>query len=119
MLILLAHGSRERRWRAPVEELTRSLQADLGHRKVRLAYMECSPPALGDVVSGAIQAGVRKIRVLPLFLTAEGHVTRDIKPLIERLRRTDERVNIELLPPVGQHPLFRDLLHKIALQAVE
>jgi sirohydrochlorin cobaltochelatase len=63
--------------------------------------------------------GAKRIRVLPLFLTAEGHVDRHIRPLVERLRDDHAPVDVELLPPVGQHPLFRELLHKVALEATE
>jgi sirohydrochlorin cobaltochelatase len=119
MLILIAHGSRNPRWRAPVEALVESLQAALGPDRVRLAYMEHAPPTLMDVAADAVRAGAKRIQVLPLFLTAEGHVDRHIRPLVDQLRKDHAPVEVELLPPVGQHPLFRELLHRIALQSAE
>ena len=114
MLILVAHGSHDARWRASVEKLTESLQAELGPDKVRLAYMDCTPPTLEDVVSDALRAGVAGFRVLPLFVTDEGHVDRDIRPVVEQLRQEHESASVELMPAVGQHPLFRELLARIA-----
>lgn len=119
MLILVAHGSRDPRWRASVESLTGSLQSDLGSDKVRLAYVDCGPPTLDDVVSEAVRTGVVCMRVLPLFLTNEGHVDRDIRPAVDRLRRIHRSVRVELLPPVGQHRSFRELLASIALETSE
>ncbi len=119
MLILVAHGSRDPHWRASVEKLTESLQADLSKESVRLAYMDCTPPTLMDVASDAVQAGVQRIRVLPLFLTNEGHVDRDIRPLVDQVRAVHRPIEVELLPPVGQHPLFREVLYKIAVQTTE
>ncbi len=116
MLILVAHGSRDPNWRASVERLTDSLQADLGPDAVRLAYMEIASPTLDDVVSEAVQKGVVRIRVLPLFIANEGHVDRDIRPAVERLQTANKSVELELLPAVGQHPLFRDLLATIAVE---
>ena len=126
MLILIAHGSREPRWRASVEELAESLQRDLGLRKpdptelgplaVRLAYMECAPPTLMDVASEAVRAGVKKIRVLPLFLTGQGHVDCDIRAMVDEVRKAWATLEVDLLPPVGQHPLFRELLYSIAIE---
>jgi sirohydrochlorin cobaltochelatase len=114
VLILVAHGSRDPNWRASVEHVTESLQADLGRDRVRLAYMDCAPPTLADVVSEAVGAGVAHLRVLPLFLTNEGHVDRDIRPMVEQLRGVHRSADIELLPAVGQHPLFWELLAEIA-----
>ncbi|MFH1417245.1 MAG: CbiX/SirB N-terminal domain-containing protein [Planctomycetota bacterium] len=116
MLILVAHGSHDPRWRASMERVIESLQAEVGGGKVRLAYMECTPPTLADVASDAVLAGTTRIRVLPLFLTAEGHVDRDIRPLVAELRETHPHVDVEMLPPVGQHRLFRELLYKITVQ---
>jgi len=116
MLSLIAHGSRGPRWRASVEELTESLRADLGPDKARLAYMEWTPPTLTDVASDAVWAGVEKIRVLPLFLAGQGHFFRDIHPPVDQLRKAHGSVEVTLLPPVGQHRLFLELLHKIAVE---
>ena len=116
MLILIAHGSRRPEWRASVEGLVESLQTDIGRDAVQLAYMDCTPPTLGEVVSEAIRQGVQRIRVLPLFLTAEGHVDRDIQPLVEEARAAHPAVVLELLPPVGRHPMFLQLLRTIAIR---
>jgi len=116
MLIVIAHGSRNPAWRASVERQLESLQADLGPDALRLAYMDLSPPTLLDVVSEAVQHGIIRIRVLPLFLTNEGHVEKDIQPLVDQVREVFRSVNIELLPPMGQQPLFRELLRSLAAE---
>jgi sirohydrochlorin cobaltochelatase len=116
MLILIAHGSRDSRWRASVESVIESLQDQVGRDRVRLAYMECTPPTLIDVAGEAREAGVDTLRILPLFLTGEGHVARNIVPLVDQLRDAHGNVKVELLPPIGQHPLFLDVLAKIAKQ---
>jgi sirohydrochlorin cobaltochelatase len=119
MLIIVAHGSRDPKWRVSVESLTESLQADLGPDNLRLAYMDGGPPTLDDVVSEAVQTGVTRMRVLPLFLANEGHVDRDIRPVVDQLSSIHRSVEVELLPAVGQHRLFRELLAKIAEEESE
>jgi sirohydrochlorin cobaltochelatase len=119
MLILIVHGSRNPEWRGSVERVTELLQAELGQQQVRLAYMEYTPPTLADVVADAVQAGVKKIRVLPLFLSAAGHVERNIRPLVEDIQKTLAPGQMELLPPMGQHRLFRKLLYEIAVEPNE
>jgi sirohydrochlorin cobaltochelatase len=76
--------------------------------------MELASPSLMDVVEATVQHGVTKIRVFPLFLAVEGHVTNDIFPMVEEVRRTFPSVEIELLPPLGQQPMFRDMLRFLA-----
>ena len=113
MLILIAHGSREPRWLASVEELTESLQTEHGQDRVRLAYMQSASPTLMEVVSDAAKSGQTKIRVLPLFLTLGGHVARDIQNQIDEVRRGRPDIDVRLLPPVGEHPPFMELLRNI------
>jgi sirohydrochlorin cobaltochelatase len=119
MLILVAHGSRDPNWRASVESVTEAVQADVGPDRVRLAYMDLTPPTLADIVSEAVRGGAERIRVLPLFIANEGHVDRDIRPAVDQLRMIHGSVEVELLPAVGQHRLFRELLGKIAVETGE
>ena len=116
MLILLAHGSPRKEWRDSVEELAKSVRARSGAASVCLAYMDHGPPTLMDAANEAIGAGAAALRVLPLLLTAEGHVTHDIVPMVEELRAARPDVDIELLPAIGKHPMFADLLERIARQ---
>jgi sirohydrochlorin cobaltochelatase len=117
MVIFIAHGSRDPDWRASVEAVIKSVQADLGPDRVRLAYMDCTPPTLMDAASDAVGTGAASIQVVPLFLTEEGHVDRDVRPMVDELRQVFGTIEVTLLPPVGRHPLFRELLREIALQS--
>jgi sirohydrochlorin cobaltochelatase len=108
MLILIAHGSRDPRWRASVEQVVKGVEADVGPGNVRLAYMDLTPPTLLEVASEAARNGSTRIRVLPLFLATEGHVERDVQPLVDGVR-----ARIDLLPPIGQFPEFREILGRI------
>ncbi|UCC83520.1 MAG: CbiX/SirB N-terminal domain-containing protein [Gemmatimonadota bacterium] len=114
MLIIVAHGSLDPNWRASVERMADSIEADVGPDRVRLAYMDHTPPTLDDVVSEAVDRGVARVRVLPLFLADEGHVDRDIRPIVERLRAIHRSVEVELLPALGQHRGFREFLANVA-----
>ncbi|MFO7895124.1 MAG: NAD(P)-dependent oxidoreductase [Longimicrobiales bacterium] len=113
LLVLVAHGSRDPEWGRPLEELTANLAETLGTENVRLAYSQFTSPPLEDVVAGA-GPEIRRVRVLPLFMTAHGHVERDIRPAVDALRRAHESLEVELLPPVGELPSFRILLAELA-----
>ena len=113
MLILVAHGSRDPRWRASVERMVRTLQGEVGDGRVRLAYMDCAPPTLTDVVAELVREGGDRARVLPLFLTVEGHVDRDIRPLVDEIGALWPEFDLELIPPMGRQPEFRRALGRI------
>ncbi len=119
MLIIVAHGSLDPNWRAAVESMTDSIEADVGPDRVRLAYMDHTPPTLEDVVSEAVDRGVARVRVLPLFLADKGHVDRDIRPVVERLQAAHRSVEVVLLPALGGHRGFREFLAKVALEESE
>ena len=55
---------------------------------------------------------------LPLFLSAGGHVSRDIPRLANAARREHPGLDIELLPPVGEYPRFRSMVRDIARSAI-
>lgn len=114
MLILIAHGSRDARWRASVERLADAMAADLGPGRVLLAYMDHTPPTLMDAAGEAARNGRRHIRVLPLFLAAEGHVERDVVPLVDGVRAAHPDLDVELLAPLGAHEEFVSALSAIA-----
>ncbi len=114
MLILMVHGSPNARWRASLERLTEALQRDVRDVEIRLAYMECTPPTLMDVVATAVESGVKEMRVLPMFLASEGHVERNVKPLVNEVRAAYSSIAVELLPSLGEFPQFREFLSAIA-----
>lgn len=116
-LVLIAHGSTRSSWRAPLEALRDRLAARLGADTVRLAFMELCPPDLATVLAEAAADGVVAVRVLPLFMSAGGHVTHDIAPAVEALRAAHPAIRIELLPAIGEHPRVLDALCEIAVES--
>lgn len=127
-LILLAHGSLDPAWRQPFTELTGDLQSRLGARAIRLAFMELVPPTLLEVAHEAACDGVRSLSVLPLFLAAGAHLSKDIPIQIEEARRQFSALRIELLPPIAAdrrvQALFREIVcerfaHRSAVRAGE
>jgi sirohydrochlorin cobaltochelatase len=114
-LILVAHGSRDVRWRAPFERLERELAVEAN---VRLAYLELSQPDFAAAVQAAVQAGARELRVLPLFMAGGAHIERDLPGLVEAARQAHPSVSIELLPPIGEDPRFVRALRDIVRDAL-
>jgi sirohydrochlorin cobaltochelatase len=113
ILVLMLHGSSDPRWREPFVELARSFQRNGHASTLQLAYMQHAAPSLAEVVARGVQARVSRFQVLPLFLSSGGHVTRDLPRLCDEVRRAYPDVEVELLPPLGEHPDFRRAVREI------
>ncbi|MFT4266354.1 MAG: CbiX/SirB N-terminal domain-containing protein [Xenophilus sp.] len=115
-IVLFAHGSRDARWREPVEAVARRVAELAPHAAVRCAYLELVEPGLPQAVAELAAGGVRAVRVVPLFLGMGRHLRQDLPGLLDDLRRTWPRVAFELAPAVGESPALIDLIARLALQ---
>ena len=85
-VLLFAHGSRDPRWRLPVERLRRTLARRLGGA-VATAYLEFSRPDLESQVAAFVDQGFKRVRIVPVFLGAGRHLKRDLARKATALRR--------------------------------
>ncbi len=116
-LVLLAHGSKDPRWRAPFERLSGELQAGLGQGKVRLAYMEFTGPTLMDVACECVGQMTLQLRILPLFMAVGAHLATDIPEQVAAVRGQFPQITVKVLPPVGEDPRLLALVEQIAFEA--
>jgi sirohydrochlorin cobaltochelatase len=100
-IVLFAHGSRDRDWARPFEELARAV-AQKVDGPVRLAFLELMPPSLEEAIAGLINEGVTAIRVVPVFLGQGGHVKEDLPRLLDAARRRYPATQFSLDLPIGE-----------------
>lgn len=117
-LVLLAHGSKYKEWRAPFEQLADDLRKDVGADNVLLCYMESAAPTLLDTVRQLAAAGVTRCRVLPLFMAQGAHFNTDIPGQLDAIKKQFPAFEVTLLPVIGQHPMFLALMRQLAGEAV-
>lgn len=117
-LILFAHGSRDPAWCEPFRRLAAEVAARRPSDEVRLAFMEFAAPTLEEIVAELDRLGVRRVRLLPLFLAPGAHVARDIPLQVEEAGRRHPAVRIEVLPPAGEDPRVAELLAVLAVEAL-
>jgi len=117
-LILLAHGSPDPRWREPFARLAETLRKELGNDRVALAYLEFAAPTLYETAGAAARAGCGRLRILPLFMAGGGHVDRDIPVQVEQLGWEFPEVEVDILPPVGEHPDVVAAISRIAAETL-
>lgn len=117
-LVLIAHGSKDPRWREPFERLYLNLRASHGD-SVKLAYMEFVEPSLLEIASECVRAGAEGIRVLPLFMAAGAHLATDIPEQVQRVREAHPDVRVEVLPAIGEDARMISLMQQIVCEQVE
>ena len=115
-VVLFAHGSRDARWREPVEAVARRMTARQPDVPVACAYLELVEPDLPTAAERLIADGARTLRVVPLFLGMGKHVREDLPQLIDALRASHPEVVFTLVPAVGETTEVIDLLADIALR---
>ncbi len=113
-LVLIAHGSRDEQWTYPFLKLVKDLRAELGEKRVHLAFMEHSSPNLLDVAGEIVRAGILKFQLLPLFMSKGNHFAQDLPEQVSQAQLHFPGLEIRLLPPVGQDPEFFQFIHKMA-----
>lgn len=115
-ILLFAHGSRDERWRLPVEAVARRIDALAPGSLVSAAYLELAEPGLEAAADSLIAAGAAEIRVLPLFLGVGRHLREDLPRLMAALEARHPAVSFSLRPAIGEDAEVIDLLAKKALQ---
>ncbi|MGJ7563632.1 sirohydrochlorin chelatase [Variovorax sp. GB1R11] len=116
-IVLLAHGSRDERWREPIEAVAARVTARAPDALVTCAYMELATPDLPTAAAALITAGARAIRVVPLFLGMGKHAREDLPHQLEALRQKWPHIDISLARIVGEEPELVDLLARIAIKS--
>lgn len=117
-LVLLAHGSRDPRWQETFQTLLDTARQQLGAERVDLAYMEMCSPSLLEIAEQAYGQGIRQIQLLPLFMSAGGHVSTDIPRLAEQAMMAFEGLEIDVLPPIGEHSAVKSVFLGVMREAL-
>lgn len=111
-IILLAHGSSDKRWCETFENLASPTLTAVADS--RIAYMELAEPSLEHTVAEGVQDGVHQFTVVPLFLAAGRHLRKDVPAIINGLEQT-HGVTIELAPPIGESPQLGEAIKEVVL----
>jgi sirohydrochlorin cobaltochelatase len=116
-IVLFAHGSRDPEWTRPFESIAARLSQDF---VVRVAYLEQMRPDLGEAIAALAAAGVRSVRVVPLFLGTGGHVKKDLPELVAAAAAHHPGLELVLDRPIGEQPeVIAAIAHAIAKFAVQ
>ena len=114
-VLLFAHGSRDARWREPVEAVAARIRSQDPQVLVACSYLEMVAPDLPTAAARLVADGVTTLRIVPLFLGIGKHAREDLPLLIDALRAAHPSVEVGVASAVGEDPRVIDLLAHIAL----
>jgi sirohydrochlorin ferrochelatase len=93
-----------------VEALARDVEALGPYQYVRAAFLELAEPSLGAAIEQAAQAGLRRVVVVPYFLTLGIHLRRDLPKLVEKEKTRHPGLEIVVGRPLEGHPLMPSIV---------
>jgi sirohydrochlorin ferrochelatase len=115
-LVAVAHGSRDPRAAATVEELLDLVRRGSGLRVVT-SYLDHGPPTPAQVLGGLAGEGTAEAIVLPLLLTAAYHSKTDIPGALREVHRAHPRLSVRYGATLGPHPLMTTALERRLAEA--
>jgi sirohydrochlorin ferrochelatase len=115
-LVAVAHGSRDPRAAATVEELLDLVRRRSGLRIVT-SYLDHAPPAPARALGTLAGEGITEAVVLPLLLTAAYHSKTDIPGALAEVGRDQPRLRLRYGATLGPHPLLTAALERRLAEA--
>ena len=109
-VILFAHGSRIEAANEGVRLVASQLARAGSFDHVEAAFLELAEPDLPGAVAKLFTAGIRRIVVVPYFLTLGLHMERDLPALLQDI--ASKYNNLDLIPtaPLEGHPKLTEIL---------
>ena len=118
--VVFAHGSRVESANEAVRDTASRLARAGGFDHVEAAFLDLGTPDLEGAVARLAGCGVRRVVVLPYFLTLGLHLERDLPRLLEQASRAHPELEIRMTPPLdGHEALIQALLDRARGAAIE
>ena len=117
-IIVFAHGSRIE----PANQAVRAVAAELArsgpYQHVVAAFLELGQPDLETAAIELSKRGVRRLVIIPYFLTLGMHLERDLPRIVERISNNLSQLEISVTPPLDGHPGLLQVLLDRAREAL-
>jgi sirohydrochlorin ferrochelatase len=118
-IVVFAHGSRIESANQAVREVVSAMLSPRGpYEHVETAFLELGQPDLEGAAARLAAAGVRRIVVIPYFLTLGLHLERDLPRLVAQVAGKFNGVEITVTPPLDGHPALAEILLDRAREAL-
>ena len=118
-LVLFAHGARDPSWADTVHSIADRLAGHSPLLPVECAFLDFIAPDLREAVARLSGRGVQRIVVAPVFLSAGGHVLRDLPQRLAELQPAYPALRFEVLPALGALPEVVDAMARACADALD
>src|SRR5687767_11321784 len=109
-LVLIAHGSRREEANADLDYLAGALRRRGPYQLIECCYLELAEPTIAAGAAACVAQGANRVLLVPYFLSAGLHVTRDLEEARAQLAAKHPAVEFRLCAPIGRHPLMIDIV---------
>ncbi len=109
-IIVFAHGSRIESANQAVREVAARLALTGSFDHVETAFLELGQPDLEGAVARLASRGVRRIVVVPYFLTPGLHLERDLPRIVADISNKYSGLEVNVTPPLDGHPALVQVL---------
>jgi len=113
-VIILGHGSRNTGADEAIRKVVAGVKQTGSFAVVEHAFLQYVPPTPHEAIVRCIGQDVDRIVIVPFFLQAGAHVTRDIPEMIEKTRKQHRKIEIIVTDYVGAHPLQAKVVEELA-----
>ncbi len=107
-MVLLVHGSRDPAWMEPFKNLRDEVAQASGDARVALACLSFCRPDLGECLESLASSGASRVLVVPVFISALGHVLKDVPEAVRKTRESFPSITIEVSPALGESSEVRE-----------
>ena len=117
ILLLVAHGSRREESNIEIESLSKKISTlePKEFDKVIPAFLEFASPSIPEAIKECTEIGATKVTILPYFLSAGVHITRDIPNEIIEASEGSLGLEIKVANYFGSRDEIAQILLKTAL----
>tara|TARA_B100000809_G_scaffold141569_1_gene139129 strand:- start:1158 stop:1526 length:369 start_codon:yes stop_codon:yes gene_type:complete len=117
VLLLIAHGSRREESNLEIKNLAKKI-ASFKTKEFGLvmpAFLEFAEPSIINAIDKCSEIGAENVTVLPYFLSAGVHITRDIPGEINKASQNHPNLKIKIANYFGLRNEIAEILMKTAL----
>jgi sirohydrochlorin cobaltochelatase len=114
-IVLMAHGTPTSGANAPIYMVGRMLETSL-NAPVRVAFMECNEPTIGEAINSFASEGFETIINVPYFLHLGSHVREDLPQIVSEAKACHPATTILLSEHLGYDERLTDIITMRFLQ---
>ena len=118
-VMIIAHGSRVAAANAELVDIAQLLKSTTLYERVQVAYLELAHPTIPEAAKLCVDSGARQVLMMPYFLSAGSHVTRDLKAFRQQFAEQYSNVEWILCQPLGVHPQMITIITDRISQAIQ